>query len=145
LQILGKFGFRGNLARHVTHLGPVVQPLNLVYVRNVTLTAMHFLWKSSTTSCSSTEPVFEHSLKEQSRTKSLIKPTWSKKSFKHTFGILIKFHIQYIEKTLQNLVQSLIKAVSKFELLKTHFKRTVWDKIACKTHGARKGLFSTHF
>jgi len=35
----------------------VVQPLNLVQVRNVILTAI--LWESSTTSCSSTEPVFE--------------------------------------------------------------------------------------
>jgi len=33
-----------------------------------------------------------------------------------------------------NLVQSGRKGVSKFELPKTQFVRTVRDKIACKTH-----------
>jgi len=49
-------------------------------------------------------------------------------SFKHIFGILIEFPIQQHEKTLQNLVQQVRKAVSKFELSKTQFERTVKDK-----------------
>jgi len=54
--------------------------------------------------------------------------------FKHIFGIVIKFPIQPPEKTLQNLVQSGKKAVSKFELPETQFERTVREIIACKTH-----------
>jgi len=38
------------------------------------------------------------------------------------------------EKTLQNLVQSGKKAVSKLELTETEFKKTVKDRIAYKTH-----------
>jgi len=38
------------------------------------------------------------------------------------------------EKTLQNLVQSGKEAVSKFELTKIQFERTVKNKIVCKTH-----------
>jgi len=50
----------------------------------------------------------------------------------HIFGILIKFSIQPPEKTLQNLVQSSRKAVSKFELPETQFEKTVRGKIAGK-------------
>jgi len=37
-------------------------------------------------------------------------------------------------KTLQNLGQSVRKVVSKFELSKIQFVKTVRDKIACKIH-----------
>jgi len=59
---------------------------------------------------------------------------WSIDNFKHIFGILIKFPIQKHEKTLQNLVQSGRKAVSKFDLPETQFESTVKKKIVCKTH-----------
>jgi len=64
-------------------------------------------------------------LETQLRTKLLLKLTWSKKiSFKHIFGIRIKFPIQQPEKTLQNLVHSGRKAVLKFELPETQFETT---------------------
>jgi len=47
--------------------------------------------------------------------------------FKYIFRILIKFPILQLEKTVQNLVQSGRKDLSKFELLDK-------DKIAGKTH-----------
>jgi len=46
----------------------------------------------------------------------------------------LNFLFSYIKKTLQNLVQSLTKVVSKFELTELQFERTVRDKITCKTH-----------
>jgi len=46
----------------------------------------------------------------------------------------MKFSIQQHEKTLQNLVQSGRKVVSKFELSERQFKKTVRDKIAYKAH-----------
>jgi len=55
-------------------------------------------------------------------------------NYKHIFGNLIKFPIQYPEETPQNWVQSGKKTVSKFELAETYFERIVKDKIACKIH-----------
>jgi len=46
----------------------------------------------------------------------------------------MKFSIQYPEKTLQNLVRSERKTLSKFQLPETQFERTVRDKIAWKIH-----------
>jgi len=54
--------------------------------------------------------------------------------FKHIFEILIKFPIKLPKKTLQNLVQSGGKGVSKFDLTETQFERTVKNKITCQTH-----------
>jgi len=72
----------------------------------------------------------KHSLKGQSRTKSPGKPIWSENDCsKHIFGILIKFSIQQPEKTLQNLVQAVKKAVSKIELAETQLERTLRYKI----------------
>jgi len=56
---------------------------------------------------------------------------WENDYFKNIFGILIKFSIQFPEKTQENLVQSGRQAVSKFELLETQFERTVRNKLAC--------------
>jgi len=47
---------------------------------------------------------------------------------------LINFLSSTIKKTLQNQVKSRIKVVSNYKLQETQFKRTVRDKIACKTH-----------
>jgi len=46
---------------------------------------------------------------------------WENDRLKLIFGILIKFPIQYPEKTLQNLVQSGRKAVLKYELPETQY------------------------
>jgi len=54
--------------------------------------------------------------------------------FKHIFGILIKCSVQYSEKMLKDLVQSVRKVESKSELPKTQFERRVKHIIACKTH-----------
>jgi len=54
--------------------------------------------------------------------------------FKNIFGILMEFSILQLKKQEQNLVQSGRKAVSKFELPKPLFERTVKSKIAGKTH-----------
>jgi len=78
----------------------------------------------------------KHSLKEQSRTKSSVKPTWSNRiMFLSRFlESSLKFLSTNLKKNLQNLVQSERKAVSKFELPETQFEKTVRDKIASKTH-----------
>jgi len=69
-------------------------------------------------------------------TKSLVKPTWSKKiTVLSTFlESSLKVLSNNLKKTLQNLVQSGRKAVLKFNLLETKFERTVMNKIAYKTH-----------
>jgi len=54
--------------------------------------------------------------------------------FNHIFRILIKGPIRQPKKTLQNLLQSGKKAVSKFELSETQFLITIRDKIAYKTY-----------
>jgi len=46
----------------------------------------------------------------------------------------LNFLSNNIKKTLQNLVQSERKVVSKFELPEAQFERTIRDKVACKTH-----------
>jgi len=46
----------------------------------------------------------------------------------------LNFLFNNFKKTLNNLVQSERKAVSKFELPESQFDRTVKDKIVCKSH-----------
>jgi len=53
-------------------------------------------------------------------------------SFKHIFGILIKFPIQQPVKILQNLVQSERKAVSKFQMPKNSLKGESGTKLPIK-------------
>jgi len=50
----------------------------------------------------------------------------------------LNFLSKNLKKTLQDLVQSGRKVVSKFELPETQFESTVRDKIECKTHLGRK-------
>jgi len=66
----------------------------------------------------------------------LVKPTWSLKiTVLITFlESTLNFLFINLKKTLQNLVQSGRKVVSKFELTETQFERTGRDKIAYKTH-----------
>jgi len=69
-------------------------------------------------------------------TKLPVKPTWSEKiTVLSTFlESSLNFLSNNLKKTLENLVQSVRKAVSKFERPETQFEKTVRDKIAGKTH-----------
>jgi len=75
-------------------------------------------------------------LSVNSRTKSLVKLTWSEKmTVLSTFlEFSLNFLLNNVKKSLQNLVQSGRKAVSKLKYLETQFERTVKNKIAGKTH-----------
>jgi len=78
----------------------------------------------------------KHSLKEQSGTKLPVKPTWIwNLTVLSTFlESSLNFLFNNLTKTVQKLIQSERKAVSKVKLPKTQFERTVRDKIACKTY-----------
>jgi len=78
----------------------------------------------------------KHSLKEQSRTKSLVKAAWSEKMtvLSPFLESSLNFLFNNLTKTVPKLIQSGRKAVSKVKLPKTQFDRTVRNKIACKTY-----------
>jgi len=67
----------------------------------------------------------KHSLKKQSETKLIIKPTWSEKmTVLSTFlKSLSNFLFNNRKKTLENFIKSERKAVSKFEMPETQFER----------------------
>jgi len=90
-------------------------------------------WVQSERKALSNFQLSETQYKEQSATKSPVKPTcdnwipFLSTFLKSSFNSLS----DNLKKTLQNFVQSGRKAVSKFELTETQFEKTVSGKIVC--------------